>query len=191
MKSERRSMLVMAVVAGFMIGALSLPGDLRSGSLEPTDPPGPTMKTLDEIPPTWSQVLPVSERFEIVLSGQAVLDKETGLVWEQSPTGSLEWDDAMDYCYDLELGGRKGWRLPSVEELASLVDPTQAEPALPPGHPFSNIVNWYYWSSTTRFDVPTSARCVAHHHNGLVSIGYKTSFYYVWCMRGGRGHDAY
>lgn len=48
-----------------------------------------TMKTLDQIPPTWSHTMPAAQRFEVVFDGEAVLDKETGLVWEQSPTVDL------------------------------------------------------------------------------------------------------
>jgi hypothetical protein len=32
---------------------------------------------------TWEQVLPVTERFVLVMGEQAVLDKETGLVWQK------------------------------------------------------------------------------------------------------------
>ena len=35
------------------------------------------------IPHAWSQKLEASKRFEVVLDGGAVLDKETGLVWEK------------------------------------------------------------------------------------------------------------
>ena len=33
----------------------------------------------------WSQILPAATRFQLVMGGAAVLDRETGLVWEQSP----------------------------------------------------------------------------------------------------------
>jgi len=33
----------------------------------------------------WRQMLPASERFELIFEGQAALDTETGLIWEQSP----------------------------------------------------------------------------------------------------------
>ena len=44
----------------------------------------------------------------------------------------------------MTVGGTKGWRLPSVAELASLVDPANSNPALPTGHPFSNVQSPFY-----------------------------------------------
>src|SRR5438128_10641825 len=96
--------------------------------------------------PSWDQQLDCTKthcpRF-IVLSdwsGAAVLDLETGLVWEQSPSASpADWFGAQARCNSLTAGDRLGWRLPTLQELASLVDPTQSNPALPPGHPFSNV----------------------------------------------------
>jgi hypothetical protein len=48
------------------------------------------------------------------------------------------------------LGNRLGWRLPTVNELASLVDPSRSDPALPAGHPFNDVqLSDHYWSATT------------------------------------------
>ena len=80
--------------------------------------------TLDQIPPAWSQILPAADRFRLVMGGAAVLDRETGLVWEQSPDTNLQtWLSAQFHCNALATGGRLGWRLPTLQELASLVDP--------------------------------------------------------------------
>src|SRR5437660_5376822 len=98
--------------------------------------------------PSWDQTLACATtatcpRF-IVLSNfasAAVLDRETGLVWERSPgdtnndgivnnSDALDWVDARIHCADKSVGGRKGWRLPSVTELASLVDPSVSSSAL-------------------------------------------------------------
>ena len=83
---KKKLMVVLVIFMAFIATALFLPNNLRCGSLEPTAPPGPTMKTLDEIPPTWSQILPASERFVLVMGDEAVLDKETGLVWAKNAT---------------------------------------------------------------------------------------------------------
>ena len=84
-------------------------------------------------------------------SDDLVLDKETGLIWARNAylTGTtLTWGDALNYCRGLTLGDRMGWRLPTVEELSSLVDPSRTAPALPTGHPFINVM-YHYWSSST------------------------------------------
>jgi hypothetical protein len=83
-------------------------------------------------------------------ANDAVFDKETGLVWERSPALDRKiWDAAIVYSYAKATAGRKSWRLPSIEELLSLVDPTQNNPTLPVGHPFINVqIDYFYWSST-------------------------------------------
>ena len=73
---------------------------------------------------------------ESTLDDDVVLDRETGLVWQRTVSAvSVDWFTAISYCYTTTAGGRKGWRLPAVEELASLVDSTQTNPSLPVGHP--------------------------------------------------------
>ena len=196
--------MVLATITVFMATALFLPGLVSSGDMEPPGPPGPTMKTLDEIPPTWSQKLDStngdasgcgSSRFECVLDGEAVLDKETGLVWERSPdTTEKTWISACSHCYDKLVGNRKGWRLPTAEELASLIDKDGDGTGkyLPNGHPFIGVQPWDYWSSTTTPDTPGSAWGIFF---GGGSVGYvgKSDILncYAWCVRGGHGHDAY
>ena len=148
------------------------------------------MKTLDQIPPTWSQILPASERFELVMGGAAVLDKETGLVWEQSPdTTTRNWTAALTHCYNREVADRMGWRLSTVEELASLVDPSQQGLALPIGYDsyFSNVLGEWYWSSTPSDTVSGHAWRVNMHDGTVSRTGGKLHTYFVWPVRGRAG----
>src|ERR1700693_3370881 len=65
--------------------------------------------------PSWDQTLPAATRF-IVLSNfnsEAVLDRNTGLVWEKSPETTLvSWAETRSVCIKKTVGGQKGWRLP-------------------------------------------------------------------------------
>ena len=189
--NHKKTILTGAVVIA--IAALILPVMIQAGSLEPTAAPAPTMKTLDQIPPTWSQKITGSARFDLVLGGAGVLDKETGLVWARNANlagAKMAWEAAINYCiYDLLIGGRLGWRLPSIEELSSLVDKTQISPALPSGHLFTNVLSQGYWSATT---IVTGAPIawVVGFAIGDVVYPNKASLYNAWCVRGGPGYDA-
>ena len=177
-----------------------------AGSLEPTpdavDPSGnpvPTMKTLDEVLPSWSQKLRAddgpngdscnSSRFKCVLDGEAVLDKETGLVWQRHPANvELSWYSGQWSCWAAYTGGRAGWRLPTIQELESLSDycPDQWAWSLPCGHPFLNA-EYFYWSATTWFF--DSNRAIAFHPR--VGAGSRDKTIEPgsgnWCVRGGFG----
>jgi hypothetical protein len=66
----------------------------------------------------WDQGLPAAQRFVILaaFNNDAVLDKNTGLVWEKAPslTSTESWFDARLTCANKNVGNQKGWRLPSM-----------------------------------------------------------------------------
>lgn len=189
----RISLLVVAVVIAVVIP------NSKAGNLQPSAPPAPTMKTLDEIPPSWSQKLPESTRYSLALNNDGVLDKETGLVWQQTPRTTLRnWNNAIQRCYDTGTGGRAGWRLPTVSEMASLFHWAASRP-LSFVHPFSvpDLNNCagticQFWTSTSaegdasraytvRIEVTSDTWNAARPED-------KTSSFRYWCVRGGSGH---
>ena len=137
--------------------------------------------------PTWSKKIAGAPRFKPALDGGAVLDQETNLIWEKSPdTTARNWLDAQDFCNNKIVDGRGGWRLPTVQEMTSLTDQTQFGPALPIGHPFTNVQSDYYWLATASAGFPNEA-WLSWLPNGVVRTGLKTLTYFVWCVRGSQG----
>ena len=52
-------------------------------------------------------------------------DPATWLMWAKKDNGSdVTWQQAHDYCQNLTLGGRSEWRLPEIDELGAIYDPT-------------------------------------------------------------------
>ncbi|MBI3450743.1 MAG: DUF1566 domain-containing protein [Acidobacteria bacterium] len=137
----------------------------------------------------WDRLLPASRRWKPALDGSAVLDRETGLVWEIAPdTASISWVTAPFVCLGKSVGGRKGWRLPAVEELMSLIDPSAASPSLPAGHPFVGIQPDVYWTATSVAGIGGEAYGVSLADGGLFDQA-KSTLSRFWCVRGGFGHD--
>ena len=152
---------------------------------------------------SWDKQINNPSRFKVFNQfngiGEAVLDNETGLVWEQFPsTTPRTWFQAFEDCYKKVAGGRvgrrMGWRLPAVEELASLVDPNRGNPALPNGNPFDlpppPKKDNFYWSANTIADTTFAAWIVKIDTGGLAGAGKGTNAF-VWCVRGGQGHDGF
>jgi hypothetical protein len=140
----------------------------------------------------WDKLL-TTDRFKLVMNDEAVLDHETCLVWEQSPdTTTRTWTSALSHCFTKKVGDRKGWRAPTIEELATIVDDTQAAPTIPAELKTltSDVRSSFYWSSTTNADNTTNAWSVDFILGNVFNF-FKTDLHYVWCVRGGQGHDAY
>ncbi len=176
----------------------------EAGDLEPSAPPSAgTMKTLDELHdridlsvPSWSRLLSASDRFEIVLGEAAVLDRETGLVWERNPSSGVvlgNWADAEERCMRLRLGPienqRLGWRLPTIAELTSLLVGTDsAAPAsLPAGHPFADIATSpYYWTASYQpYSLEPASFWSYRFGDGDFSNRGTSGDGRAWCVRSG------
>ena len=137
--------------------------------------------------PSWYQILSTVERFELVMNNEAVLDRETGLVWQRDTSDTVyNWTTAHTICYMATIGGRKGWRLPTIDELATLVDPTEFSPSLPDGHPFTNVKSNYYWSSTPSATYPDIEAWLASFSNGYFTDSNKGNSTYVRAVRSGQ-----
>jgi hypothetical protein len=118
-------------------------------------------------------------RFVVAFPG-AVLDKQTGLVWEEMPDATLRtWTDAARYCVDKSVGGTIGWRLPSMEELKNVQDPSIAPPFVPE-RVFPDVQPTVYWSAKAPIGVS-----FVHLVDDRVSGGMKPNILPAWCVRGG------
>ncbi|MGK3971705.1 DUF1566 domain-containing protein [Sorangium sp. So ce118] len=90
------------------------------------------------------------DQYTVVSPGE-VMDNYTGLVWQQgySPA-TMSWADAANYCATLDLNDR-AWRLPSIRELATLVDEAQVAPSINrtmfPDTQYGARSNDWYWGS--------------------------------------------
>lgn len=114
-------------------------------------------------------------RFQI--EGAIAKDRVTGLWWmRRACVGSsrMNWQGALAQPEILNretVGGRSNWRLPNIRELESLIDLTCHSPALQVDHPFEEVQDGY-WSSTTSVYEPRYA-WVLYMQDGAVGVGFK------------------
>jgi len=78
-----------------------------------------------------------------------VLDTTTSLLWQDAQDNrdlSMTYFQAQDYCSKIVLSQYKDFRLPTLNELQSIVDYTKYKPAVITG--FVHTANETYWSTT-------------------------------------------
>ena len=132
----------------------------------------------------WRYGTPWPEpRFEILHAG--VLDRLTRLLWHRSANLTSQpvvWREALAAVAKLnhECAGSV-WRLPTINELESLVDCAAHSPALPSGHPFTDVQD-IYWSSTTSLFEPDWAWAL-YLEKGATGVGQKRfAQFSVWAV---------
>lgn len=145
----------------------------------------------------------------------SMTDKLTGLIWTkdanlmktrdplfdqdynstnllESPNdGTVTWQHALDYVKKLNAEnylGHNDWRLPNVNELASLANKVQSLPTVwLNGQGFSSVQISYWSSSTYASSTAGTKYAWKVNMSGSIGIGDKASnsYGYVWPVRSG------
>lgn len=126
----------------------------------------------------------VDPDFERDNATNIVTDNLNGLMWQDNAVGStMTWADAGTTCDNLSLGGYDDWRLPSIDELESIVDFGRVNPAI--NSVFVNTASFYYWSSTSNVYNTDYAWDVDFNH-GNTNAFNKNFNLYARCVRSGQ-----
>lgn len=130
-----------------------------------------------------------------------ITDTLTGLIWLKNAScfAPGNWNAALiaaNQLYSGSCGLSDGstigqWRMPNINELESLVDVSQSNPALSAGNPFTNV-SASYWSSTTYTALYTQALGIrftdGRYINGLNELfnnDKTTSSNALWAVKSG------
>lgn len=136
----------------------------------------------------------IDQRIEqkFILSDFTVLDKQTKLMWTRDANiagKQMAWDDAFKTVENLngqKYAGHNDWRLPTKEELSTLIDFAKANEVKKEFHVilsrvFKNV-QLDYWSATT-YTVYTGNAWVVFTDDGLMGYRFKSHNHHVWLVR--------
>jgi len=85
-----------------------------------------------------------------------IYDETTKLLWQDSvinKDASVTYKEAQNYCTFLSIKKYKDFRLPTLNELQSLIDYKNYSPAILNG--FKHVANTSYWTTTPFADDDT------------------------------------
>ncbi len=128
-----------------------------------------------------------------------ITDTCTGLIWQKATAdtnGDSEltiddratWQEALQFCEDLEFAENSDWRLPNGRELESLVDYGRLYPCM---NPIFDTESWLYWSSSTLVGIwgdaggTESAGFVSFEYGSRIYFKIKTTPLWVRAVRDG------
>ena len=121
-------------------------------------------------------------------NGDIVTDNIHHLLWQDTLNSKVDkhsFIDAVSYCDNLSIGQLStGWRVPTVKELASLVDVKAYDPAID-GNFTNTAYNDAYWTSNVQ-DISDSFQWDMNFKDSVINFGGKnhSSFdQYVRCVR--------
>jgi len=150
---------------------------------------------------SWGAIPDTSARFKSLanLNHEAVLDRETGLIWQQCPPGGrASWGSAFSSCLRRMIGGRGGWRLPTTDELTSLNEGLGFANFSPSPFCSDATLEIDYWSSTEitvidefgnedrRAYYVRQDPSIPPQFETPIGIEKKDQSHRFWCVRGGQ-----
>ncbi len=113
---------------------------------------------------------------------EVVFDSETFLTWQDTRDNvkvRRDWSGAYKYCIALELNNHKDWRLPTKDELLSIVDLTGKVKLNPI---FEHKIASAYWtSSVPKNDLPLAWR--VNFDDGKAHWGAQKFDFNIRCVR--------
>jgi hypothetical protein len=102
-----------------------------------------------------------ADRYLVNSAADTVKDTRTGLTWKLSVSStSSNLSGAVAYCAQLQ----NGWRLPSLKELVTLVDPTRFNPAIDPA--FGSAPLGSFWTSSVKLESGASEQWIVRFVDG-------------------------
>jgi hypothetical protein len=129
---------------------------------------------------------PACKRY--VLTNGTATDKETGLIWQRNAaSGQKNRTDAKAACAAVTTEGHV-WRLPGVEELATLIDEKPGNLMDPRfdglAFPFMSEPNGYYWTATDFAASPADTGWNVGFYDGVLTTSHYTDAAFYRCVSG-------
>ena len=132
---------------------------------------------------------PQSFTVKTISGKNIVLDNNTGLTWEQSPSeDTYTWDNRETHCNELNssnYGGKSNWRVPNPLEFLTIADNSKYNPATNSnftGMPTNNSI--HFWTSKEYNDNSSYAYIFSPSYGWNWQDGIKTKNYKVLCVSG-------
>jgi hypothetical protein len=111
-----------------------------------------------------------------------VWDRHTGLMWSNTLGDSrLSHDDAEKACAELQLAGHADWRLPTRQELQTILDLTRHDPAIDTSL-FPGTKAEAYWSGC-RLAADPDVAWIVHFNHGNVNYNHRDYYARVRAVR--------
>ena len=138
---------------------------------------------------SWGVCEPQSFTVETVTGEKIVVDNNTSLIWQRSPSyETYHWIEAQIYCTDLNISGYAGfdtgWRVPTPQELHTIVDNEKYDPVI--NSNFTNIKKYGCWwtSREYRGNIEGDEAYRFEYYSGKIVPTTKEDNCYVLCVHG-------
>ena len=124
-----------------------------------------------------------AHHYEVDANAVAVRDTATKLTWQRAfEPMPRQWNNANAYCKELALDGG-GWRLPTLKELLTLVDPSRSTPPVLDTNAFPDTPSGIFWSSNSYVADNTYAWTVDFSQGNSAKDHAKSAAAYIRCVR--------